>query len=716
MTHNDHLRFKDGVWEQYLIPGQSELDPPNEGWYPADQLFQPEILHILAHYNDVQYDAEGLLVQMLSTDGEWVKWEDVGFEAAAEATDKRLAMEESDFDPLSTPTWWKDWMGRWPPKDLLGFVDIDAVTKFQNAFGLETPPSGAFPDYDAAIRATQAPGKENLVPQYDHASGQFFLVKPEDKKDATSANQVLARLVEKAIRSGDWSEAIQLQDFLNQPNQLDRLRAAMDVARDPADYFTILQMQRGEVPIMSEEGLGRIAGTNQAVEALLGRDGALADPMQVETEGPETEDPDLPQDPRTGVVPEPLAPGPDLGGGGGGGIGGGGGFGGGPRGPFGGGAGIDGGIGGGIGGRGIGGGLGGRSPEIGRGGFGGGFGGGGSFGGGFRGFGGGSAGLGGPGGAETEIAPGVQFSPAGGNRAGRTGVERFIEPTNLTRQNGLQRDPNIRAAGDAFLANINGGRVPDEPAPVASLDPTNTGFDESSLSPNDRGRLIAARAMGDQASIREITGQRSGSNGLSPITKTVGGGVGGGIGGFGGRSPEIGRGGFVGRSGGGGGGNVGGDRDVFGQLLGTGLTRIGRERASLDSGRGNNAVDQSGSGLAPAGTGQLSELDPNKPVREQLLGDEILDGSVISDRRQFPDIMSQRFPNARIAPFPSAQGWRRMTRTEKEFLRADVESQGIPWEDWFEQFRRTSLGAGLRPSGSGQGSRGRVGLAAGSIR
>ena len=91
----------------------------------------------------------------------------------------------------------------------------------------------------------------------------------DEGASAAAAAPTMESMVTQAIIDGDWERAAQLDDFRKRPSAKERMDMALQYARSPADYMTVLGMMRGELPIQAEPGaFQRIGPVSQMFDAM----------------------------------------------------------------------------------------------------------------------------------------------------------------------------------------------------------------------------------------------------------------------------------------------------------------------------------------------------------------------------------------------------------------------------------------------------------------
>jgi len=93
-------------------------------------------------------------------------------------------------------------------------------------------------------------GRVPGVGSIETLEGRQYIQQPDGSLQLLPPDRLtLDELIAEAFVSGDSQRALDLSILQEDPLGLDRLNAAMQYARSPGDYFTILKMARGEIPV-----------------------------------------------------------------------------------------------------------------------------------------------------------------------------------------------------------------------------------------------------------------------------------------------------------------------------------------------------------------------------------------------------------------------------------------------------------------------------------
>src|SRR3990167_2973230 len=96
--------------------------------------------------------------------------------------------------------------------------------------------------------AKKARAATRIEPEIVSLGGEDYVFNPATGSfdPVRKSSENFDSLIVRAIADGDWDTADRLQQFRNQPSDLDLFKAAMDYAKSPADAYTISALARGE--------------------------------------------------------------------------------------------------------------------------------------------------------------------------------------------------------------------------------------------------------------------------------------------------------------------------------------------------------------------------------------------------------------------------------------------------------------------------------------
>lgn len=263
----------------------------------------PELQQALSKFVSVRDDpsAEGGRM-LVRADGSAVS-----IDAALSAFQADAASAQPTPAKPNRPPWWQDWMGPYPPTKTLTdpltrrtttITDVDAISAFSRiasqmglmdaeeveaAQGVIVPGEELGPGLegrqfirqpDGSLKELEQPRQEGRIVQGETLDpglqGRRFIVQPDGSLRELTAPSI-DDMIASAIDGKDWAAALELKRFNELPSSAQRLQAALDVSRSPADYMTVLGMLRGELPIqqptIGETGeLRRIAPLSEPLQ------------------------------------------------------------------------------------------------------------------------------------------------------------------------------------------------------------------------------------------------------------------------------------------------------------------------------------------------------------------------------------------------------------------------------------------------------------------
>ena len=252
-TGNEALRFdpSKGYWEI-----QVRSQGPNQVWDPLADHY-PRLAQELEGYDDFRFDeTTGQITDKHRVGGDWEQGgagPTRGFERA--------------------PDYWDTSFGPWPPikpsvfADEPDQIDVDYIKDLEwlaeslhqprgfNQPEIYTDPATGQQFYrgsaEGGFRTFTAPGGQADQPLQElepRLSIEEMIAQALGDADLSNANDP------------NLIRAFALDDFRQRPDDAQRLQAALELARSPADYFTLLGMLRGELPIQQPSGgFGRVA-------------------------------------------------------------------------------------------------------------------------------------------------------------------------------------------------------------------------------------------------------------------------------------------------------------------------------------------------------------------------------------------------------------------------------------------------------------------------
>ena len=308
-------RFNRGTWEIYI-------DPPGE--WRLLSAWDPALDQTLQGFNEVRVDpADGIPIEFRDAlTGEWHPSESVM--RVADNLDLSDMFNPPDFGPGYTGKWIlpqyipadhaaetpaKTEPGQWVPHYIgEDGADQPYVPRSLEALATQLYQQG---DIEGFNRLMAIINPERVDSPQQPGSLQALAAQLYQQGDMDGFNSLLERMfpeqqpqsleqlaVQKFIE-GDEEGAARVWAFRNQPTQLEKLKAALEIARSPGDLLTLMRMYRQQggtipagplppSPAFAALGIGQGQGVAQTPQGTLEQQEAFTGPESAATTPPPT--------------------------------------------------------------------------------------------------------------------------------------------------------------------------------------------------------------------------------------------------------------------------------------------------------------------------------------------------------------------------------------------------------------------------------------------